>query len=77
MEKKKAIGAVATGVVALIWGASPVDIIPDVLGPIGFADDAAVLVAAAAIIWRLLSKAKKPAAAEVPAQPENQAPPTV
>ncbi|GAA3872659.1 DUF1232 domain-containing protein [Tessaracoccus defluvii] len=77
MEKKKVIGAVATGVIAVLWGASPVDIIPDVLGPIGFADDAAVLIAAAAIIWKLLSGAKKPAVAEVPADQEKPTPPAV
>jgi uncharacterized membrane protein YkvA (DUF1232 family) len=39
----------------VIYGVSPIDIIPELLtGPLGLVDDAAVLVAAGAAIWKLL-----------------------
>lgn len=47
--------AVLIGVGALIYGASPIDIVPEILaGPLGFGDDALVLVAAGVAIWRIL-----------------------
>lgn len=42
---------------ALLYGASPIDIVPEFLaGPLGFGDDALVLVAAGAAIVRILRK---------------------
>ena len=47
--------AVLVGAGALLYGASPIDIIPEFLaGPLGFGDDAVVLVAAGIAIWRIL-----------------------
>ncbi len=40
---------------ALLYGASPIDLIPEFLaGPLGFGDDALVLVAAGVAIYRIL-----------------------
>lgn len=39
---------------ALIYGASPIDLIPELLaGPLGFGDDAVVLIGAGVAIWRI------------------------
>ncbi len=46
--------AVIIGIVAVLYGASPIDIIPDVLGPIGWADDALALLGAGYAIYRIL-----------------------
>lgn len=47
--------AVLIGAGAILYGASPLDIIPEILvGPLGFGDDAAVLVGAAYAIFRIL-----------------------
>ncbi len=47
--------AVLIGAGALLYGASPIDIIPEFLaGPLGFGDDALVLIAAGVAIWRIL-----------------------
>lgn len=43
-------------VAAIIYGVSPLDVIPELLtGPLGFADDLAVLAGAGFAIWKLLS----------------------
>ena len=44
------------GLGALAYGISPIDIIPEFLGPIGLIDDGGVLICAAIAIWRLLRK---------------------
>lgn len=45
---------------ALIYGASPIDIIPELLvGPLGFGDDALVIVAAGVAIWRVLQRRRR------------------
>jgi len=42
---------------ALLYGASPIDVVPEFLaGPLGFGDDALVLVAAGVAIFRILRK---------------------
>lgn len=47
--------AVLIGAGALLYGASPIDVIPEIIaGPFGFGDDALVLVAAGVAIWRIL-----------------------
>lgn len=47
--------AVLIGAGALLYGASPIDVIPEILaGPLGFGDDALVLIAAGVAIWRIL-----------------------
>ena len=47
--------AVLIGVGALLYGASPIDLIPELLaGPLGFGDDALVLIGAGVAIYRIL-----------------------
>jgi uncharacterized membrane protein YkvA (DUF1232 family) len=42
---------------ALLYSASPIDLIPELIaGPLGFGDDAVVLVGAGLAIWRILRK---------------------
>jgi uncharacterized membrane protein YkvA (DUF1232 family) len=51
------IKAVLIGGAALLYGASPVDLIPELLaGPLGFGDDALVLIAAGVAIYRIMKK---------------------
>lgn len=53
---RRILAAVLVGVGALVYGISPVDIIPELIaGPFGFADDLAVLAGAGLAIWKLLS----------------------
>ena len=53
--KRPVLTSVLIGVGALLYGASPLDIIPEFLaGPLGFGDDALVLVAAGVAIFRIL-----------------------
>lgn len=60
--------SILVAVIALIYGASPIDVIPDVLVPFGFADDAVVLVGAVLVIWRIIKarNARKAAEAQPP-----------
>jgi uncharacterized membrane protein YkvA (DUF1232 family) len=47
--------SVLIGAGALLYGASPFDIVPEILaGPLGFGDDAVVLIAAGVAIWRIM-----------------------
>ena len=40
---------------ALLYGASPIDLIPEILaGPLGFGDDALILIGAGVAIFRIL-----------------------
>jgi uncharacterized membrane protein YkvA (DUF1232 family) len=49
--------AVLIGGAALLYGASPIDLIPELLaGPLGFGDDALVLIAAGVAIYRIMKK---------------------
>jgi uncharacterized membrane protein YkvA (DUF1232 family) len=51
--------AVVVAIGALIYGVSPIDVIPELLtGPLGLADDLAVFVGAGFAIWKLLSGGK-------------------
>lgn len=45
---------------ALVYGVSPIDVIPDFLGPLGFADDLGAFVAAGVGIWKVLSTKRQP-----------------
>lgn len=60
--------SVLIGAGALLYGVSPIDIIPEVLaGPLGFGDDAIVLVTAGVAIWRILrGRAARRAAGPTP-----------
>lgn len=58
--KRPVLKSVLIAVGALIYGASPIDVIPELLvGPLGFGDDALVLVAAGVAIWRVLAKRRR------------------
>ena len=52
--RRRTISAVLVGIGALVYGVSPIDIIPDFLGPLGLVDDAAVWVGAAVWIFNLI-----------------------
>jgi uncharacterized membrane protein YkvA (DUF1232 family) len=56
MKKDRSVlKAVLIGVGALLYGASPIDLIPEILaGPLGFGDDALVLIGAGVAIYRIL-----------------------
>jgi uncharacterized membrane protein YkvA (DUF1232 family) len=54
-KDRSTLKAVLVAVGALLYGASPIDLIPELLaGPLGFGDDALVLVAAGVAIFRIL-----------------------
>jgi uncharacterized membrane protein YkvA (DUF1232 family) len=54
-KDRSTLKAVLIGVGALLYGASPIDLIPELLaGPLGFGDDALVLIAAGVAIYRIL-----------------------
>lgn len=57
MSRGRQIAAVvAVAIGALLYGVSPIDVIPELLtGPLGFADDLAVFAGAGFAIWKLLS----------------------
>lgn len=57
MSRRRAIvSSVLVALGAILYGASPIDILPELLlGPIGLVDDAAVWVAAGVAIWKFLS----------------------
>lgn len=58
---KRLFGALLVGAAAVVYGASPVDVVPEVLlGPVGLVDDAAVVAAAIAVIVKLLTGKNKP-----------------
>lgn len=70
MSKGRRIAAaILVAVAAILYGVSPIDVIPELLtGPIGLTDDLAVLVGAGFGIWKLLSggRAPKPTSAPRP-----------
>lgn len=66
---KQIAAAIAVAIGALLYGASPIDVIPELLtGPFGFADDILVLAGAGFAIWKILRGDTLP--------PSNTAPPT-
>jgi uncharacterized membrane protein YkvA (DUF1232 family) len=53
---RRVVAAILVGVGALVYGISPVDIIPELLtGPFGFIDDLGVLGVAGFAIYKLLT----------------------
>jgi uncharacterized membrane protein YkvA (DUF1232 family) len=56
MKDRPRLTAALTALAAIIYGVSPIDVIPDVLAPFGLADDALVLVAAGYTIYRVLRR---------------------
>lgn len=64
---RQVAAAVLVAVAALLYGVSPIDVIPElVTGPLGLADDLAVFVGAGFAVWKLLSGGKGPAAGDTP-----------
>ncbi len=55
---RQVAAAVLIAAAALLYGISPLDVIPEFLGPLGLADDLAVLAGAGFAIWKLLSGGK-------------------
>ena len=83
MNRGRAIlSSVLVALGALAYGASPLDIIPELLtGPLGLTDDLAVWIGAGFAIWKLLSGSKAgpgtppPAAGQsAPEQPAAEQP---
>ena len=55
-RRRRNIAAVIVAVGALVYGLSPVDVIPELLtGPFGLTDDLAVFVGAGWTVWKLLA----------------------
>ncbi len=76
MSKGRAIlASVLVALGAIAYGASPIDIIPEVIfGPLGLADDAAILVGAGLAIWKLLSGRNAAPPTAPPAAPAAEPP---
>ena len=75
--KHPVVVSVLIGLGALLYGASPIDLVPEILaGPLGFGDDALVLVAAGVAIWRILSNRAKGVPPSTEQPPFTQQPPT-
>jgi uncharacterized membrane protein YkvA (DUF1232 family) len=56
---RRIFAAVLVAIGAIVYGVSPIDIIPELLtGPLGLADDFAVLAGAGYGIWKLLKGRK-------------------
>ncbi len=54
-KDRTTLTAVLVALGALLYGASPIDVIPELLaGPLGLGDDAVVLVAAGFAIYRIV-----------------------
>ena len=65
--RRRVIAAVVVAIGAIIYGISPIDVIPElVTGPLGLADDFAVLLGAGVGIWKLLQGRKGPAGETTP-----------
>jgi len=55
-NRRRTISAVVVAIGAIIYGVSPIDVLPELLmGPLGFGDDIAVVLGAGFAIWKLLS----------------------
>ena len=52
---RRNISAVLVAVAAIVYGVSPIDVIPELLtGPLGLTDDLAVFLGAGLAVWKLL-----------------------
>ena len=78
MSRGRAIlSAVLVALGAIAYGASPIDIIPELLtGPLGLVDDLAIWVGAGVAIWKLLSGSRPTPGASAPPQPAAEQPTT-
>ena len=65
--RRRAIAAVLVAIGAIVYGVSPIDVIPELLtGPLGLVDDLGVLVGAGVGIYKLLSGRRNPGTGTVP-----------
>lgn len=56
-KDRSTLKAVLIAAGALLYGASPIDVIPEIIaGPLGFGDDAVVLIGAGVAIWRIMRR---------------------
>jgi len=81
MSRGRAIlSSVLVALGAIVYGISPIDVIPELLtGPLGLTDDLAVLVGAGFAIWKLMSGSQpgpKPSGSP-PAPEPGYTPPTL
>ncbi len=54
-KDRSTLKAALIAIGALLYGASPIDLIPEILaGPLGFGDDALVLIGAGVAIYRIM-----------------------
>jgi uncharacterized membrane protein YkvA (DUF1232 family) len=68
--RRRTVAAVLVAIGAIIYGISPIDVIPELFtGPVGFADDIAVWIGAGIGIWKLLSGRGKADGSTPPAAP--------
>ena len=65
---RRNIAAVLVAAAALLYGVSPIDVIPELLtGPLGLTDDLAVLVGGGFAVWKLLAgRGRSPGGATPP-----------
>lgn len=76
-EKRPVLSSVLIGLGALLYGASPIDLIPEFLaGPLGFGDDAVVLIGATIAIVRILRNRRRGPAPRPDAGPTPDIDPT-
>jgi uncharacterized membrane protein YkvA (DUF1232 family) len=54
--RKSPVGAVVSLVLALLYGASPIDLLPDLLPLIGVVDDAVIVPVLLLMAWNLYRK---------------------
>lgn len=55
-NRRRTVAAVIVALGALVYGISPIDVIPELLvGPLGFSDDILAFLGAGFGIWKLLS----------------------
>ena len=55
-NRRRTVSAILVALGAIVYGVSPIDVLPELLmGPLGFGDDIAVVLGAAFGIWKLLS----------------------
>ena len=68
-NRRHVVSAVLVAIGAIIYGVSPIDVIPELLtGPLGFTDDILVLFGAGVAVWKLL-KGRRPGATGVTPPP--------
>lgn len=58
---RNVVAAVLVAIGAIVYGVSPIDVIPELLtGPLGLTDDLAVMVGAGYAMWKLLRGGRDP-----------------